>query len=85
MYCFDTETRSSLCPHLSLFVFLWMGNGYFCSCAGVFKDFDSWDSLTLLTLIATVDSEFGFTMSASDLNELDTIKDLVTFIENKKA
>ena len=51
----------------------------------VLKDFDSWDSLTLLTLIATVDSEFGFTMSASDLNELDTIKDLVTFIENKKA
>ena len=51
----------------------------------VLKDFDSWDSLTLLTLIATVDSEFGFAMSASDLNELDTIKDLIAFIENKKA
>jgi acyl carrier protein len=50
----------------------------------VLKDFDSWDSLTLLTLIATVESEFGFTMSALDLNEIDTIKDLVAFIENKK-
>ena len=51
----------------------------------VLKDFDSWDSLTILTIIATVDSEFGFIMNASDLNELDTIKDLITFIENKKA
>ena len=51
----------------------------------VLKDFDSWDSLTLLTIIATVDSEFGITMNASDLNELDTIKDLIAFIENKKA
>lgn len=51
----------------------------------ILKDFDSWDSLTVLTIIATVDSEFGITMSASELEELVTIKDLFTFIENKKA
>ena len=32
----------------------------------VLECFDEWDSLTILTLIATVDSDFGFQMDSSD-------------------
>ncbi|MCF6212560.1 MAG: phosphopantetheine-binding protein [Flavobacteriaceae bacterium] len=50
----------------------------------VIKDFDSWDSLTLLTVIATIDSEFGFQMNASDFDKIITISDLFDFISKNK-
>ena len=49
----------------------------------VLADFDEWDSLTILTLIATVDSDFGFQMDSSDLDDIITIKDLYNFINSK--
>lgn len=50
----------------------------------VIKQFEAWDSLTLLSIIATIDSEFGFQMSASDFDKIETIADLLQFIENNK-
>ena len=51
--------------------------------ADILEDFDEWDSLTILTLIATVDSHFGFQMDASDLDDIVTINDLYNFINSK--
>ncbi len=50
----------------------------------VIKQFEAWDSLTLLSIIATIDSEFGFQISASDFDKIETIADLLQFIENNK-
>jgi acyl carrier protein len=51
----------------------------------VIKDFDSWDSLTLLSLIAVVDSDFNIQINASLFDEVETIGELLNYITiNKK-
>ncbi len=51
----------------------------------VIKDFDSWDSLTLLSLIAVVDSEYNIQINASLFEEIITIGDLLQYIsQNSK-
>ena len=47
-----------------------------------FRDFDNWDSLTNLSLVAMIDDEFGVHIQHSDFKNLETIADLV---ENIKA
>jgi acyl carrier protein len=47
-----------------------------------FKDYDSWDSLTLLALIATIHDEFDVSLSNNDIEELNTIKDILDKINN---
>jgi acyl carrier protein len=46
----------------------------------VIKDFDSWDSLTLLSLIAVVDAEYNIQINASLFEEIITIGDLSHYI-----
>jgi len=46
----------------------------------VIKDFDSWDSLTLLSLIAVVDAEYNIQINASLFEEIITIGDLLQYI-----
>jgi len=46
----------------------------------VLEDFESWDSLTILSIIAYIDESYNVTISASDLKETKTVgglKDLV--------
>ena len=50
----------------------------------VIKDFDSWDSLTLLSLIAVVDSEFDIQINAILFEEIITIGDLLEYISKNK-
>jgi acyl carrier protein len=50
----------------------------------VIKDFDTWDSLTLLSLIAAVDSEFNLQLNASLFDQVTTIGELLIYIENHK-
>jgi acyl carrier protein len=50
----------------------------------VIKDFDSWDSLTLLSLIAVVDSEFDIQINAIFFEEIITIGDLLEYISKNK-
>ena len=45
-----------------------------------FKDNDEWDSMTALTLITVIDQEFGISISGEKIKELNSIKDLVTFL-----
>ncbi len=50
----------------------------------VLKDFDSWDSLTLLSLIAVVDAEFNIQINAASFEEILTIGDLLEYISKNK-
>jgi acyl carrier protein len=48
-------------------------------------DFDAWDSLTQLSIIALTDEEYGVTISAMELREAETIGGIKKLIERKKA
>lgn len=44
------------------------------------KDFEGWDSLTALSIIALADSEYNKKLTNDLLKEFKTINDLVNFI-----
>jgi acyl carrier protein len=46
--------------------------------------FESWDSLTCLSIIAYSDEEYGVTISAQDIIMSKTIEGLYSFIKSKK-
>tara|TARA_B110000908_G_C10130143_1_gene391799 strand:+ start:95 stop:322 length:228 start_codon:yes stop_codon:yes gene_type:complete len=45
-----------------------------------FKNNDEWDSMTALSLMTVIDQEFGISISGEKIKELNSIKDLVTFL-----
>lgn len=49
------------------------------------KDFESWDSLAVLSVVALGDAEFGVNMSAQEINEAKTVGDLYQRIVAKQA
>lgn len=51
----------------------------------IIKDFESWDSLTLLSLIAIVESEFNLQITASLFDEIKTIGEFLNYISNKAS
>jgi len=50
----------------------------------VLKDFEEWDSLSVLSIIAMFDSDYGVTIFAKDIMKLKTIKDLLSCIQKKE-
>jgi acyl carrier protein len=50
----------------------------------IIKDFDEWDSLTLLSIIALVDSEFNVQLNASSFDKIITIGDLISYVNSSK-
>ena len=48
-------------------------------------DFDAWDSLAQLSIIALADEEYGVTISAVEIREAGTVEGIKRLIENKKA
>lgn len=48
-----------------------------------FKNLDEWDSLTSLTLIAMVDSEYNVKLNSDDINNSETILELINLIKSK--
>ncbi|HUS87743.1 MAG TPA: hypothetical protein VMW76_10935 [Bacteroidales bacterium] len=46
--------------------------------------FDAWDSLTILSVIAFADEEYGISLSAQDISESETIEGLYKSIQAKK-
>lgn len=48
-----------------------------------FRDFDNWDSLTNLSLIAMIDDEYGVHIQHSDFKNLTTVTDLIETIKSK--
>jgi acyl carrier protein len=46
-----------------------------------FKDLQEWDSLTALSLIALMDSEFCVKLSGESLNSICTVEQLILFLD----
>lgn len=51
----------------------------------VLKDFEEWDSLSVLSIIAMIDSDYGVTIFAKDIMKLKTVKDLLSYIQKKSS
>ena len=52
--------------------------------ADVLRDFESWDSLAALSIIAMLDSSYGVRAGAEELKTLKTVGDLAGFIAARK-
>ncbi|MGB0408380.1 MAG: acyl carrier protein [Opitutales bacterium] len=50
-----------------------------------FREIEQWDSLAVLTVIAMVNSEYGFPLKARDLKRFDTVEALYSFIASSSA
>ncbi|MBB3693779.1 phosphopantetheine-binding protein [Sphingomonas sp. BK580] len=48
-------------------------------------DFESWDSLAVLSVAALADAQFGVNMTAQEINECGTIEQLYQRIIAKRA
>ena len=49
------------------------------------RDYPSWDSLVVLSIVALADAKFGFTLTFSDVKGLTTVADLWAFIEKSRT
>lgn len=47
------------------------------------EDFDAWDSLTLLSLIAVVDSDYNLQINESTFDDIKTIGQLKKYIQER--
>lgn len=50
-----------------------------------FKSIEQWDSLSVLTVIAMVDADYDTRLKARELKQAETLNDLYSIIEGKKA
>jgi acyl carrier protein len=50
----------------------------------VLRDFASWDSLTVLAVVATLDSEYGVNMTAADMRDIETAGQLASAVESRR-
>lgn len=50
-----------------------------------FRDYDEWDSLAQLSLIALIDENFEVTIEDSEFETLETVEDLLNAVMAKKA
>lgn len=48
------------------------------------RDYQSWDSLAVLSIVAMADSKFGFTLTFPDVKTLTTVSDLWMFFEKNR-
>ena len=49
-----------------------------------FKHIDEWDSLTNLSLMAMVDSQYNVKINADEIKKCETLQDLFTLINTKQ-
>lgn len=49
-----------------------------------FEQFDAWDSLTVLSIIAFCDAEYGVALSADEIDNSGTVEGLRQLIESKR-
>lgn len=49
------------------------------------RDCPSWDSLSVLSIVALADSHFGFTLSVADLKGVETVAQLWSLFESKRT
>ena len=51
----------------------------------VFRDYEEWDSLGRLSLIAALDEEFNLQIEEKEFEKLVTVGDILTTVENRAA
>lgn len=51
----------------------------------VFRDYEEWDSLGRLSLIAALDEEFNLQIEEKEFEKLVTVGDILTTVENTAA
>ena len=49
-----------------------------------FKDYDEWNSLLVLSVIAMVDEEYGIIITSDDIRQAKTIEDLYSIVKSKQ-
>ena len=49
------------------------------------RDYEAWDSLAVLSIVAMADSKFGFTLTFPEVKTLVTVADLWSFFEKKRT
>ena len=50
----------------------------------VYRDLDEWDSLTNLSLMAMVDSDYNVKLNSDEVTNSDTLLDLFNLIKSKQ-
>jgi acyl carrier protein len=50
----------------------------------ILRDFELWDSLTVLAVLAFVDESYSVNVSALEMAEIETVNDLYALIVSKK-
>jgi len=50
----------------------------------VLKDFEAWDSLAVLSVLAMADSTYGASIKADEIRSVVTVTDLANLVESKK-
>jgi acyl carrier protein len=50
----------------------------------ILKDFDGWDSLAVLSVLAMADSKYGVSIRAEEIRSVVTAMDLANLIEAKQ-
>ncbi len=48
-----------------------------------FRDYENWDSLAALSVIAMMDDEFGVVINAEDFRKLITVSDLIEAVKKR--
>ncbi len=51
----------------------------------ILEDFEGWDSLAMLSVIASADSTYHISLSAGELKKLGTVQDIYDLIERKRT
>lgn len=49
----------------------------------VFKDFDEWESLSALSVIAMCRKQYGVKLTGAEIREAETIMDLYNLVESR--
>ncbi|WP_163381073.1 acyl carrier protein [Cyclobacterium sp. SYSU L10401] len=50
-----------------------------------FKEYDEWDSLSRLTLIAELDDQFDVTIASEEIEAMDTLQELLDKIKANQS
>ena len=50
----------------------------------VLKDFDGWDSLAILSVLAMTDAKYGVSVKAEEIRSVVTAEDLARLVEAKR-
>ena len=48
-----------------------------------FREYEEWDSLAYLSVIAKIDEDYHFVIPRDEFQKIRTIKDLTNYLENK--